>query len=365
MSKVCIPEYDDNFLIYLKWRGDLSIKDFPFNEVDALILSELAYINFENIVPGIGEEGCVRLCDANKKYEKVTTKVVPYYREKEKLFDMLAVSSRFADMTLCNYVSTIDEKQQEQFAAIHINVTPNFTFVAFRGTDSTVVGWREDLNMSFMMPVPAQQSAVEYVEQTVKGLFRRYSFGGHSKGGNLSVYSGVFCNPKIQKKIVQIYNFDGPGFNRKMINEEAYKRIEKRIATFVPEQSFVGLLMEHEEDYKVVQSTEFAFLQHEGFSWLIDRDAFVLADEVNKHSKSISLTVKAWMTEMNSAERKALVDAFFDVFVNAGIDDFVEVMEMDVKMAGRLIKEVAKVPHEQRDKVMKLIKLLVEENIRK
>ncbi|MBP3677109.1 MAG: DUF2974 domain-containing protein, partial [Agathobacter sp.] len=193
--------YEDNFLTYLKWRGDLSIKDHPFNEIDALILSELAYIHFENIVPGVGEEGCISIREANAKYEKSTVREMFYYKEKENLFDVLAFCPRFADMMLCNYVSTLDEKEQEQFAAVHVNVTPNFTFVAFRGTDSTVVGWREDLNMSFMMPVPAQKSAVEYIEQTAKGLFKKYSFGGHSKGGNLAVYSGVFCNPKLQKKI--------------------------------------------------------------------------------------------------------------------------------------------------------------------
>ncbi len=357
--------YEDNFLTYLKWRGDLLIKDHPFNEVDALILSELAYIHFENIVPGVGEEGCITIREANAKYEKTTTREMFYYKEKENLFDVLAFSPRFADMTLCNYVSTLDEKEQEQFAAVHVNVTPNFTFVAFRGTDSTVVGWREDLNMSFMMPVPAQQSAVNYIEKTVKGLFKKYSFGGHSKGGNLAVYSGVFCNPKIQKKIVQIYNFDGPGFNRKMINDEAYKRVEDRISTFVPEQSIVGLLMEHEEDYKVVESTEFAILQHEGFSWVVECDEFVLVEDVDKFSKSFSITLKAWLAEMNPAERKAVVDAFFDVFVNAGIDDFMEIVDMDVKTAGLLLKEVAKVPQQQRDKVMKLIKLLIEENTRK
>lgn len=357
--------YEDNFLTYLKWRGDLLIKDHPFNEVDALILSELAYIHFENIVPGVGEEGCITIREANAKYEKTTTREMFYYKEKEHLFDVLAFSPRFADMTLCNYVSTLDEKEQEQFAAVHVNVTPNFTFVAFRGTDSTVVGWREDLNMSFMMPVPAQQSAVNYIEKTVKGLFKKYSFGGHSKGGNLAVYSGVFCNPKIQKKIVQIYNFDGPGFNRKMINDEAYKRVEDRISTFVPEQSIVGLLMEHEEDYKVVESTEFAILQHEGFSWVVECDEFVLVEDVDKFSKSFSITLKAWLAEMNPAERKAVVDAFFDVFVNAGIDDFMEIVDMDVKTAGLLLKEVAKVPQQQRDKVMKLIKLLIEENTRK
>jgi len=357
--------YEDNFLTYLKWRGDLSIKDHPFNEIDALILSELVYIHFENIVPGVGEEGCISIREANAKYEKSTAREMFYYKEKENLFDVLAFCPRFADMMLCNYVSTLDEKEQEQFAAVHVNVTPNFTFVAFRGTDSTVVGWREDLNMSFMMPVPAQKSAVEYIEQTAKGLFKKYSFGGHSKGGNLAVYSGVFCNPKIQKKIVQIYNFDGPGFNRKMINDEAYKSVEDRIHTFVPEQSIVGLLMEHEEDYKVVESTEFAILQHEGFSWVIDRDEFVLVDTVDKFSKNFSLTLKAWLAEMNPSERKEVVDAFFDVFVNAGINDFMEIADMDVKKAGLLVKEVAKVPQKQRDKVMKLIKLLIEENTRK
>lgn len=358
-------QYQDNFLTYLQWRGDLSVKEHPFNEVDALILSELVYIHFENIVPATGEEGGITIREANAKYEKSESREMPFYKAKENLFDVLAFSPRFADMTLCNYVSTLDIEGQQQFAAMHVNVSPGLTFIAFRGTDSTVTGWREDLNMSFMMPVPAQQSAVDYVNQTAKGLFKKYSLGGHSKGGNLAVYSGVFCNPKIQKKITQIYNFDGPGFNRKMVNDAAYKVVEDRISTFVPEQSIVGMLMEHEEDYKVVESTEFAILQHEGFSWVIDRDAFVLVDEVNGFSKSFSLTLKAWLAEMNPQERKAVVDAFFDVFVNVGINDFMDIVDIDVKTAGLLIKEVAKVPQEQRDKVMKLIKLLIEENTRK
>ena len=357
--------YEDNFLTYLKWRGDLSIKEHPFNEVDALILSELVYIRFENVVPGVDEDGCITIREANAKYERSAEREMFFYKEKEHLFDVLAFSPRFAGMTLCNYVSTIDKEEHEQFAAMHVNVTPSLTFVAFRGTDGTVVGWREDMNMSFMMPVPAQRSAVEYVEKTAKGLFKKYSFGGHSKGGNLAVYSAVFCNQRLQKRIAKVYNFDGPGFNRKMIDDEAYKRVESRIETFVPEQSIVGLLMEHEEDYKVVESTEFAILQHEGFSWVIEGSKFALVEEVNKYSKSFSLTLKAWLEGMTPAERKEVVDAFFDVFVNAGINDFAEIANMDVKTAGRLLKEVAKVPHALREKVMKLVKLLIEENSRK
>ncbi|MBR2046298.1 MAG: DUF2974 domain-containing protein, partial [Agathobacter sp.] len=177
-------QYQDNFLTYLKWRGDLRVKDCPFNEVDALILTELVYIHFEGIVPRVGEEGSITIREAAARYKKSTTREMLYYKDKEELFDELALCPRFADMTLCNYVSMLDIVEQEQFAAMHINIAPGLVFIAFRGTDSTVTGWREDFNMSYMMPVPAQKSAVEYVNQTAKGLFKRYWIGGHSKGGN-------------------------------------------------------------------------------------------------------------------------------------------------------------------------------------
>jgi len=358
-------QYENNFMTYLDWRGDLSIKERPFNEVDALILSELVYVRFEGVVPSVGEEGSITIRDANAKYQRSKTREVLYYKKKENLLEVLASSARFADMTLCNYVSTYDVKAQQQFAAMHINVSPTLTFVAFRGTDSTVVGWREDFNMSYMMPVPAQQSAVDYVNQTMKGLFKRYWFGGHSKGGNLAIYSGVFCNPKLQKKIVKINSFDGPGFNRNMINDAAYKLIEERIDAYVPESSIVGMLMEHEEDYTVVESCEVSLLQHEGFSWMVERDQFVQAGELDPFSKQFSVTLKTWLAGMSTEERKAMVDAFFHVFEVAGIEDLSEIANMDVRMAADLIKGVAKVPQEQRDAVGKLIKLLVEENTKK
>ncbi len=358
-------QYKDNFLTYLKWRGDLSIKDYPFNEVDALILTELVYIHFENVVPNVGEDGCISIREANEKYKKSTTREMLYYRDKEGLFDELAMCPRFSDMTLCNYVSTLDIEEQEQFAAMHVNITPNLTFISFRGTDSTVTGWREDFNMSYMMPVPAQQSAVDYVNKTAKGMFKKYWIGGHSKGGNLAIYSGVFCESRIQKKIVKINSFDGPGFTRKMVDDNAYQLVEDKIHAYVPENSIVGMLMEHEEDYKVVQSSEFGLLQHEGFSWLVDRDAFVLANDVGDFSKSFSVTLKNWLAGMSTEQRKGVVDAFFGVFEQAGIYDFTEIVDMDVKTAGALLKAVTQVPQEHRERMGKLIKLLIEESTRK
>ncbi|MBQ3029737.1 MAG: DUF2974 domain-containing protein [Agathobacter sp.] len=357
--------YPDNFLTYLKWRGDLSFKTHPFNEIDALILTELVYIHFDGIVPGVGEEGNITIREANAKYEKSVVREMLFYKQKEELFDVLAACPRFAELTLSNFVDTYDAVAQQQFAAMHVSISPYLTFIAFRGTDSTVVGWKEDFNMSYMMPVPAQQSAVDYVDQTAKGLLRKFWLGGHSKGGNLAIYAGVFCNPKLQKKIVKINSFDGPGFNRKMVDDAAYKAVEDKISAYVPEGSIVGMLMEHEEDYKVVESTEFGLLQHEGFSWVIDRDEFVLAEEVDAFSKKFSVSLKTWLAQMDTEERKGVVDAFFGVFEEAGIEDFTEIADIDVRTAGNLLKAVTKVPHEHRERIGKLIKLLIEENSNK
>ena len=115
----------------------------------------------------------------------------------------------------------------------------------------------------------------------------------------------------------------------------------------------------------MVKSTELAIMQHEGFSWVVERDAFVLVEDVGQFSKNFGVTLRAWLSDMDSKERKAVVDAFFDLFVQAGISDFTEIVDMDVRMAGKLLKAVAKVPHAQREQVGKLIKLLVEENTKK
>lgn len=354
-------ECKDNILTYLKFRGDLDINKYPFNEVDALILCEMAYIRFDGIVPLMGDNGEITIAEAAKKYVKSTGKDVAFYKNFEILLDAIAKSPRFADMTLCNYISTTDLKERQQFGAIHINISPFLTFIAFRGTDETIVGWREDCNMTYMMPVPAQISAVNYVNQTANGMFKKYWIGGHSKGGNLAIYSSVFCDPKIQKKIIKINSFDGPGFNRKVIGEEAYIRVKDRISAFVPESSVVGMLMEHEEEYKVVKSNEVAFMQHNGFSWEIDSTKFVTMESTDEFSNSISTIIRSWLSKIEPEERKIFVDAVFDVFEAGGITEIYDFNNIDVHKAKALIKAAASLPPKYREVVGKLIKLLIEE----
>jgi len=356
--------YTDNAFTYLKWRGDLSIETDPFNEVDALILSELSYVELDGIVGGIGDGTQITIREANERYRKKGEKY-PCYGIKEELFDALAKCPRFAEMTLCNYKETLDLLAHQQFAALHVNITPYLTFIGFRGTDGSLVGWREDCNMSYMMPVPAQQSAVDYVNTTVKGLFRKYWIGGHSKGGNLAIYSSVFCEPRIQKKILCVNSFDGPGFNRSMVNNPAYMAIKSRIHAYVPDESVIGMLMEHEEEYKVVKSSAVSLMQHEGLSWRVCGTGFVLAEDLDDYSKSISKTIKAWLARVTPEERKRVVNAVFTLFEKAGMKELAELTSMDAKMAGALLKAVTTVPKEERELVGKLVKLFIEEATKK
>ena len=356
--------HTDNAFTYLKWRGDLSIEASPFNEVDALILSELSYIELDGIVGGMGDDDQITIQEANERYAKKGEKY-PYYGIKEELFDAVAKSPRFAQMTISNYKVTLDLLEHQQFAAMHFNVTPYLTFIGFRGTDSTIAGWREDFNMSYMMPVPAQQSAVDYVNETAKGMFRKYWIGGHSKGGNLAIYSSVFCEPRVQKKIIRVNSFDGPGFNRSMIDNPSYLTVKERIHAYVPDESVVGMLMEHEEEYRVVKSSAVSLLQHEGLSWQVNGTEFVLAEGLDNYSKNMSETIKSWLARVTPEERKMAVNAFFTLFEKAGLKDFVELKEMDAKTTGALLKAVATVPKKERELVGKLIKLFIEETTKK
>ena len=352
----------DDIYTYLKFRGDLDLKNYPLNEVDALIFSELSYIQFENIVPTVEEKGNITLEEAAKKYIPKEGKASIFYARYERLLEAMAECPRYAELQLSNYISVMNLEEKQQFSALHIHINPFLTFIAFRGTDETLVGWREDFDMSYMMPVPAQFSAVDYVNRTTKGLFQKYILGGHSKGGNLAIYSGVFCDPGVQSNIKAIYNFDGPGFHKKIVDNESYLKIKDRIYTFVPEASVVGMLMEHEEEYKVVKSYETTFMQHEGLSWSVAGTKFELVENVDEFSNSVSITLKSWLEKADYEDRKVIVNALFDILEIGGIQSVLDYKDISVHNTTAMVKAAAALPKEQREIISYLIKTWISES---
>ncbi len=301
---------------YLEWRGDLTLKQSAFNEVDAAILARFSYEPFDGIVSENVREFkplrqvCTELINSPDLNDNVLDTKLD--------FDFIRVMGecrRFADMRIGGYVNDIDFERQIQFSAclIDLDGEQNY-FVAYRGTDNTIIGWKEDFNMGFEFPVPTQEKALAYLENVISShKDGTFMVGGHSKGGNLSIYSATFCDEKYNTPITDIYNFDGPGFTEKIMQTEEFKKIEHQIHTYVPEFSVVGMLLEHLEDYSVVHSGATGIMEHELLTWEVGPLGFVHKEEVNSGSKFVDMTLKEWLSGLDNVQREQFVDTIFNL----------------------------------------------------
>lgn len=298
-----------NILDYLTWRGDFSFAQAPLNHVDALVLCRLSYIPFDGVVAEGFLDAPVTIAEAADKclalvHKKDATRAFRL-EDDEQLLNCLIKSERFRDLPLIGFRNVFDQAHAEQFSAVTIRLPDNALFVAFRGTDGTIAGWREDFNMSFSDTVPAQRDAVAYLAEAASYFPGKLHIGGHSKGGNLAVYSATFCDPETQSRIASVVNHDGPGFNDNVISDARYKRILDRIHTYVPQSSIIGMLLEHEEDFSIVHSTNLGIMQHDVYSWEILRSGFIPVEELTNSSRFIDKTLKEWVRGMT--DRKSVM----------------------------------------------------------
>lgn len=312
-----------SILDYIAWRGDLSLEAAPFNEIDALIFCEFAYLKLKGIVPeevssdGISLETAATLFFEAPDVESRSDMGILFGTEVVNLFKLMATTVRYKNLKLCGFVEHMDDFHEKQFAALTILLEDGSSFVVFRGTDDTLVGWKEDFNMCFMTPVPSQQEALDYLVQASSRLSGKIRVGGHSKGGNLAVYSATFCGKKIQKRICDVYNFDGPGFELNINTAPEFQGISHCVQRFVPEQSIVGLLLEQSGDYHVVKSQEVGLMQHNLLSWQLDGPHFQEVEQVADSSVIIDRSVKIWLQSHSSAEREQFVEAIYEMLTSS------------------------------------------------
>ena len=306
-----------NIQDYVLWRGDLPIRQVPLCDVDALLLSYLSYMRYDGVVGDSFEGEGVRLADAAQELldrnERDKTPLAYNVKEDRKLLAALMQSARFADMRLVGYVNRVDDKVEEQFSGVTFLIEDGSSFVAFRGTDDAMVGWKEDFNMSFEMQVPAQRDAVTYVEKASAALRCPLRVGGHSKGGNLAAYAGMFVSDETREWIRTVYNFDGPGFNEATISSPDFGKVDMRIRTFVPQSSMVGILMWHREPFTIVRSDGVGVFQHDAYTWQIMGGSFLTLSERTGHSHFADDTIKHWLEELTPEMRRQAIDGIYSV----------------------------------------------------
>lgn len=320
----------ENIIDYFKSIKDTLFEEKAFNELDALILSRLSYIDFRSILK-------------SSKYfskKKLTEVINEIFIEKEKsnyrfrlkedmlLLDIIRSSLRYRDFYIKSYVYDTNISAVKQFCAVtFVNEEPNqkFMFIAYKGTDGTVTGWKEDFNMAYLDTIPAQIEAAKYLKKMTRfSSFKTIYVGGHSKGGNLAVYASSQARKNIQHNIKEIFSFDGPGFKNDFLETEGFKNIRDKVSLYTPQSSIIGRLLSRNYKTYIVQSKKKLLYQHNIYNWKIENNGFVKLDKFTFVSNKIDKVLKDSLNKTSVEETKVIVDEIFDIVQELSKDDVID-----------------------------------------
>ena len=351
---------------YLRQRGDIPLSEDPFNEVDNVILAEFAYTDLSGLV----SEGpvSVSLKTADEGYFRMHSR-----RDAEKsdfhitraplLMDGMLGGSRFGGMKLMKYMDVVDPNTDTQIAAVTCLLDDGSMYIAFRGTDGTLVGWREDFNMSYLPETGGQRRAVQYLNEVGAMTDRPIRLGGHSKGGNFAVYAAAFCDREVQDRIISVYTNDGPGFRDEVMEREEYRRILTKVISIVPGTSIIGMLLASSAEHIVVKSSESGMGQHDTMTWQVSHNRFEMT-EPSALGRFIMDSQKDWLSKLDDRSRENFVSTLFSIFEATGMSTFGEMRGNKIRSVERMLSTVKGLPKEKQDELRSILGELIESGTR-
>lgn len=351
-----------NMTDYVLDQGDATLWERPFNDVDSLVLSQLAYLKYDGIVPDVDSNApAIGLPEisAHADYEKLFAD--ERYREvNEELFEAVFQSRRFQKMRLNYHENIIDVDKQTQFSAVTFLLEDGTTFMAFRGTDETIVGWKEDFHMAFLEPVIGQLISVKYVNHTARKFEGPFMIGGHSKGGNFAVFSAMECAPGIRERIVKIYSHDGPGFRPEVLERREYEAVEGRICKIMPHSSVVGMLLQQQEHYEVVKCRKIGLLQHNPYNWLIEGCEFAKVKDIYYSTRLTDEALNEWILSLPEEKLTLFVDTLFQLIEASEADNLIDMTAEWKKSATGVINAWKGIDEDTRKALKEITKQLFE-----
>ena len=348
-----------NIITYVEEYGGKTFEEVPFQETDSLIFCELSYLNFSGSSFVRRDFSCTIRDWYESEYRDDAADGLFSPEKDQKLLALLAVSKRFGPVRGGFFTASTNTNTQEQFAAITFRIDDHHSYIAFRGTDNSLVGWKEDLNLAFLDELPSQISAKNYTELVMNELSDTFYLGGHSKGGNLAVYAAMHVPDYIQDGIAAIFNHDGPGFLPQVYTSHEFLTIRKRIRKTVPQSAFVGLILEQHSDYTVVKSDAFSVLQHDPYSWVIENGAFVKIASIDTVSRYTNQALSHWIYSLDPETRRQFVDTLYDLLGGNGMGRMDALTEVPSQTILRMIRKLMLLPSDDRKLVLDTIRALV------
>lgn len=347
---------------YIKNYGDYTFAEKPLNHVDSLALCQFCYLKFDGLVPLVTENKrsvTVRQLASDKDFDGLFADE-RFEKQNRALFGAMLHSKRFSGMKMNCYINIVEEEWETQFSAITFLLGDGTMYIAYRGTDETIVGWKEDFNMAFQSPVPGQAYAVKYLNMVMGRLPNRFYLGGHSKGGNLAVYAAMNCPEAEQERIIRIYSMDGPGFRPEVLEKYKYEAVEERIVKILPHSSLVGMLFETTDHYKVVESRTFGLLQHDPFTWLIEGDDFKYVKGLYGSRRFADDTLNEWVRSLDDKQRRIFVDTLYQVVSASKAENLIELTADWKKSMTGIVTAMKEVDGETQKAIKRIIGELFE-----
>lgn len=354
-----------NMLDYIKEFGHVSFEERAFSEIDALVLTELEYLPLENVVPS----------DENGENFVTVKEIAEYMQEhKQELFDenpmmiteerhevsqVIADEPRFQSLKFFGVVSEWDKDTTKQFAAVTVEVEPSVRLVIFRGTDDTLIGWKEDFLMTYSPLVAAQTDAKEYLAKQASLWDGDLMISGHSKGGNLAIYAAATQEEDVQLRIVDIFCFDSPGLYRSVLETKGYQNIVPLAMRYIPQDSLVGLMLESEVPYVIVKSNATGAMQHSAMTWEIEDGQFIKMEKLTKNSQLNDQTFKKWTESVSDEELELFWNVFFELLFSVGIDTVNDLYGQFMHYVQEFLKAAGDMDEEKRELLTRIALLLV------
>ncbi len=339
-----------NFIDYLK-NYSSSFKDEPFNEVDSLIFSYLSYLHFTHLL------GKTKIKDLDLKNNLHA--IVKDSNKNISFIKAVVKSPRYQDIEIIHPVEDTNKEKEKQFSAITFLLPTNEMYIAFRGTDSTFNGWKEDFNMAFMLPIPSQTEALKYTEKITSLIPRKFYLGGHSKGGNLAVYAASYLESNLNNRLIKVYSHDGPGFIKEFLTTSNYQNIKQKIEKTVPASSIIGMLLFANEHYKIIKSNEKGILEHDPFSWLIDNNHFIILKELSDGTIYTNKVINEWISNLTKKERAIFIDSLFSVLNSTNLTTLDELSKNFIIKIPDIIKAIYNLDDVNKMYLLKTIKSLI------
>ena len=333
--------------------------DAPLTEVDSLVLATVAYFSFEKgtlarIEPNERVLLPVAICGI--AHDDLYGDIWLSRMGGDEFLAALLASPRFMSLKVANYANEVSTRSEKQFSAITFFMQDEWAYVAYRGTDNTLAGWKEDLNLAYMKEVPSQVRARSYLEDIAGTAAARLFVGGHSKGGNLAEYAALTCRDRTFDKVERVFNHDGPGFAFSPSVRAESAEYAGKLRKTVPEGSIVGMLMENREHYRIVRSSGVLLAQHASTRWEIENGSFVTVDALSPEASIVSSTINAWAQSYEPAALELFVDTVFDLLGAANADTWTEFAEDRPARALAIASATAQLPAEIRLTIMRMLR---------